>query len=279
MPVHAKLASFLLFVSSPALAQAPVKPPPTDAECAALPAPTTPFAFGPGEVLDFTLDAMGAEAGKMTLRVLPSKDGNLPVEVRAQTNSFFSKIRRVKGVATSYLSQRTLRPNRYVEESTEDQVHRTADVAFRAKDRSVHLKYTINSRSGQSRFNYLHDGLDVLGGFYAMRQLPLREGLNVCFDAYGIRRMWRVSGKIEAKEQVTTSLGFFEAWHLAGEAVRLDDPRMRREIHVWISADDRRLPLAAVGTIDLGAVRATLTAYSQPGGKKERAQGKGSLKW
>jgi hypothetical protein len=54
---------------------------------------------------------------------------------------------------------------------------------------------------------------------------------------------------------------------------------MRREVHVWISDDPRRLPLAAVGSIDLGAVRATLSAVARPGEKRLEAQGKEDLKW
>jgi len=78
---------------------------------------------------------------------------------------------------------------------------------------------------------------------------------------------------------VSLPLGEFNAWHLSGTAVRLDKPSMTREVHVWISDDERRLPLAALGTIDLGAVRATLSSYSRPGEKTRQAQGKEQLKW
>ncbi|MFZ5471216.1 MAG: DUF3108 domain-containing protein, partial [Myxococcota bacterium] len=216
---------------------------------------------------------------KMTMRVLPQKDGQLPIEVHAQTNTFFSKVRRVKGQATSYLSPKTLRPTRYLEDSTENEVRKTAEVAFRAKGNQVKVRYTVGAASGQGEYRYAHDGLDVAGAIYLMRQLPLKEGLPVCFDVYGIRRLWRLSGQVEGKERVPSPLGELTAWHLSGEAVRLDDHRWRREIHVWISADERRLPLAAVGSIDLGAVRATLTAFSRPGDKKARTQGKETLKW
>jgi hypothetical protein len=50
-------------------------------------------------------------------------------------------------------------------------------------------------------------------------------------------------------------------------------------VHVWISDDERRLPLAALGMIDLGAVRATLKGVSRPGEKNTRAENKGNLKW
>ncbi len=51
---------------------------PTDAQCVALGAPKTPFAFGPGESLDFDIDALGARAGKMTMRVLPKRAKLVP---------------------------------------------------------------------------------------------------------------------------------------------------------------------------------------------------------
>jgi hypothetical protein len=262
-----------------AQAPAPPKPPPTDAECRPLPALHAPWAFGAGESLDFDLDALGAQAGKLTMRVLPEKDGLLPVEARAQTNTFFAKIRRVNGVGTSYLNAKTLHPTRYVEDATENEVRKTADVTF-SHDHRVKLDFRIGDAvPGQGLFHYANDGLDVAGAIYAMRQLPLKEGMNLCFDVYGIRSLWRLSGKVEGREHVSLPVGEFEAWHLSGVAVKLDDIRQQRGIHLWLSDDGRRLPLAALGVIDLGAIRATLTAYNRPGDKRARAENKGNIKW
>jgi hypothetical protein len=254
-------------------------PPPSDAQCPALSALKSPFGFARGETLEFDIDAMGAQAGKMTMTAKPLKDGALPVEVRVQTNTFFSKVRRVSGSGTSYLSPKTLRPSRYYEDATENEVRRIADVTFRPREHTAHLDFSSNGRSYQTDFRYGNEGLDVAGAVYAMRQLPLKEGLAVCFDVYGIRRMWRMSGKVLGKEHVSLPLGEFEAWHLAGEAVGLADPSSRREVHVWVTDDDRRLPLAALGSIDLGVVRATLTGFTRPGDKQAKAETKQNLKW
>lgn len=259
------------------------KPAPvTVAPCAqGLPALRTPMAFMPGEVLEFDLDAMGAQAGKMTMRVQKPENGNLPVKVEMETNSFFSKVRRVRGTATTYLHTKTLRPKRYVEDATENEMRRKIEVAFGQKDRSVKVDYQFGKRpKGQYNYTYDKDGLDVAGSIYLLRQLPLEENLQVCFDVYGVRRMWRMQGAVLKREQVTTPLGQFNAWHMTGTAVRLDKPSQKREVHVWISDDARRLPLAAVGTIDLGAVRATLTGVTRPGEKRQEASnGKEELKW
>jgi hypothetical protein len=246
-----------------------------------LPPLHSPLAFMPGEQLEFDLDALGAQAGKMTMKVQRPDKGALPVQIEAQTNTFFSKVRRVRGVGISYLHPRTLRPSRYTEDATENEVHRKVDVAFGAKDRTVKVDYLIDQKPpGHYDYTYDKDGLDVAGAIYLMRQLPLKEGLPVCFDVYGIRRLWRMTGTVVKREHVSLPLGQFDAWYLTGIAVRLDKPSQKREIHVWISDDARRLPLVAVGTLDLGAVRATLTAYTRPGEKEKRAEkGKEQLKW
>ncbi len=271
-------------LSSPALAQSaapkpPPKPAPTDAECPALPLPKGPFAFAPGERLEFSLDALGAEAGKMTMRVLPPKDGQLPIEVKAETNTFFAKVRRVKATGMSYLNPKTLRPSRYVEDATENEVHRTVNVGFVPAAKKLQVASTVSGKTSNFDLRYGNDAFDPASVIYLLRQLPLKAGLPVCFDVYGIRRVWRLSGKVEGLEDVTSPLGAAKAWHLVGEAVRLDNPASRREVHVWISDDAKRLPLAAVGVIDLGAIRATLTAVSRPGEKQAKIEGKETLKW
>jgi hypothetical protein len=256
----------------------PKTPVPTEAQCIALGPPGSPIPFGPGETLEYDIDALGAKAGKMTMRVEPSRDGSLPVEVSVETNTFFSKVRRVKGSGTSYLNPRTLRPTRYHEDAKENEIHRVADVTFK-KDKTARLVSTINGQTGTAELRYGNDITDVAGAVFLLRSLPLKEGMSVCVDIYGIRTIWRVWGKVLPKEHVSLPVGEFEAFHLEAEAARLDLPDARRGVHVWISDDARRLPLAAVGVIDLGTVRATLTGFSRPGDKSAKAEHKGNLKW
>jgi Protein of unknown function (DUF3108) len=269
-------------VKSPAaVATAAVKPRnafPTDAECQSLGAVMTPIPFAPGELLEFDVDALGARAATMSMQTLPMRDGILPLEVTVETNTFFSKVRRVKGVAKSELSPKTLRPTRYFEDATENETHRVADVSFK-KPKLAHLVSTVDGRTWQEDLRWGNDVSDVASAVHLLRAIPMKEGQTMCFDVYGIRRIWRVWGKVLPREHVSTAIGEFESWHLAGEAARLDMPDARREIHVWISDDAKRLPLAALGMIDLGAVRATLKSFSRPGEKTTRAENKGNIKW
>lgn len=251
---------------------------PTDAECLALGAPMSPLPFNPGETLEFDIDALGARAGTMTMRTLPQSEGLLPLEVSVETNTFFNKIRKVNGVGKSYLNPKSLRPVRYFEDAHEDTIHRVADVTFK-KSHLAHLQSNIDGQKWEGDLRYGNDIADVAGTVHLLRALPLQAGQRLCVDVYGIRSIWRVWGTVQPREHVSIPLGEFETWHLAGVAARLDWPEMRREVHVWVTDDAKRLPLAALGMIDLGAVRATLKAWSRPGEKSNRAQNKADIKW
>lgn len=252
---------------------------PTDAECQAMGPVMTPIPFGPGEALEFDLDAMGARAGVMTMTTLPVRDGVLPIEVAVETNTFFSKVRKVKATARSEVSPKTLRSSRYFEDAWENELHRIADVNI-GKNHVAQLTSTISGRTYPTeKLRYGNDMSDVAGAVHLLRAIPVKEGQRLCFDVYGIRRVWRVWGTVQPREHVSLPLGEFETWHLAGEAAPLNLPDARREVHVWITDDARRLPLAALGVMEFGAVRATLKGYSRPGEANTRSENKANIKW
>jgi hypothetical protein len=279
-----RIALLTLALLVPCLARAGdvslTEPLPTTAQCVALGAARTPLPFRPGESLEYDVDAIGVKAGTMEMRVLPPKDGRWPIAVSVKSNTFFSKIRKVEGLATSTIDPATARPVRYLEDATEDTEHRVADVLFDARRHVARLVSTINGAAAQAvELPWGNDVSDVASTVFLLRSVPMKEGQRLCFDAYGLRRIWRVWGTVLKREHVSMPLGEFEAFHLAGQAARLDLPAARREVHVWVSDDARRLPLAALGTIDLGAVRATLKLVSRPGEKPQAADNKADLTW
>ncbi len=274
-----KSALVLAFVSVVAFAVPPALSPfPSDAQCLPLGAVMRPLPFGPGETLEFDIDAMGARAGTMTMHTMSQRDGILPVKVMVETNSFFSKVRSVKGVAQTELSLKTLRPLRYSEDARENGIQRGAEVTFK-KNKSATLLNSFNGKTFAEELRWGNDISDVAGAIPLLRAIPLKAGQHLCFDVYGIRRIWRVWGTVLPREHVSLPMGEFEAWHMAGEAARLDLPHLRRQVHVWVSDDEKRLPLAALGTIDLGAVRATLKSVFRRGEKPTRTEPKGDIKW
>lgn len=233
--------------------------------CSPLPENVSSRPWHDGERLYYDVDVMGAFAGKLTLIAhAPSpRLGEEEIHLRAlaASNSFFSKIRTIRGRASSHLRLPDLRPRSYGEETREGEIERSATVHFERSKRgmAMNLESKRNGRTSRKRYRHTNDAFDPLSAFYALRAMKLEEGQSICFDAYGIRRHWRVSGTVKAREVVKVPAGAFSAYRIEGKAFMVDDPSKSREIHVWISADERRLPLAALGVMDLGPVRAQLT--------------------
>ncbi|AKU91219.1 DUF3108 domain-containing protein [Vulgatibacter incomptus] len=237
--------------------------------CTPLPPSASKLPWEAGERLSFEIDVMGASAGNLVLIAMPpvgkGTSQELPFRSLAASNSFFSKVRRVRGRSTSYVRAKDFHPRRYEEETNEGGVLRSAQVVFtRPSDGSLmKVDWLRDKEKGHANLRYQNDAFDPVSAAYMMRTLDFREGQSLCFDSYGIRKLWRLKGKVVGLEEVRVPAGTFQAWHVEGLAVRTDDPRSAREIHVWITNDERRLPVAALGVIDLGAVRAQLSSVGK----------------
>jgi hypothetical protein len=247
---------------------------PTAAECAPLPSATAEPPWKPAERLAYDIDFLGANAGKLALVALPSvgtgTSKEYPLRALGASNSFVSQVKRFRGRSTSYVRSRDLHPRRYSEDSNEDGLVRSADVVFgrSAEGSPVSVDWTIGKQRGKRVQRYAHDAFDPVAATYYLRSIDLAPGQALCFDAYGLRYLWRVSGTVKGLETVTVPAGTYQAYHFAGTAVRIDNPRRHREVHLWIAKDGARLPLAGMMVMDSGPIRAQLTAVSAAEGEE-----------
>ncbi|MHB8417143.1 MAG: DUF3108 domain-containing protein [Myxococcales bacterium] len=247
-------------------ATAPAEGIPSDAQCRALPPlPDHRLPLRAGERLDYDVDLLGGvKAGTVTLEVRPPEhqEGGvtLPIAVHAASNDFFSKFGKFDSRAVSYLRPRDLHPVRYHEDFVQSGRKYWTDVFFpSAGPHLVRTRYGNPTATGEKTFPFANDALDALSAFYMLRSLDLRVGQSLCFDVYGSRTLWRIWGKVDARETVATPAGNFPAFRLAGEAARLNAPKLHRQIYLWVSDDAQRLPVAAIGDLDVGPMRALLS--------------------
>ena len=85
----------------------------------------------------------------------------------------------------------------------------------------------------------------------------------VCLEVFAARKVWKVTGRMAAKETIDTPVGRLASLRFDGEAVRTDDPKIKRPAVLWVTDDARRLPLAGIAEVRGKTVRAQL--ISAPG--------------
>ncbi len=245
--------------------------------CAEAPLPPGTIPFEAGESITFDVDIMGVRAARLTLTVDEQDGGGMSFSAKTRTNAFFANVREVEGRAKSYARDGGLTPARYTEDAVEDGVRKWAEVLFPSGRKEVDVRFGIGERERRVRYPVTATPHDLLSTFYYLRTIDLSVGQEICLDVYGNRRVWRVSGKVAEEEFIRTPAGGFETWRLSGTATRMDLPRVEREVHVWITKDDRRMPVAAMSSIDLGPVRARLSSTDD--GRASRRPDYGGGRW
>src|SRR5439155_10010237 len=108
------------------------------------------------------------------------------------------------------------------------------------------------------------DVRDILSSLYVFRAQPMKAGAPVCIEVFAGRKIWKVTGQVAAKETIETPLGKFSTMRIDADAVRIDDPKVRRAAHVWVTDDERRLPIVAVGEMRGKVLRAQLVSTTAP---------------
>ncbi len=234
------------------------------AGCGPPPLAPGPLPFSTGEAQSYDLELFGmVRAGTLQLSVERPMPGGkvVPLRARARTDASVENLLRLTAVAFSWVDARTLLPERYREEADENGVHKAATPGCRPPARPSIWPSTWEESRGAGRFPREGMVLDAVSAVYLLRAAKLSAGDRFCFDLVARGRVWRVTGSVAAKvEKLDTVVGKVETIRLDARATQADKPGGPvRQMHAWFSTDARRLFVAAVGDVDLGPVKLTLT--------------------
>jgi hypothetical protein len=243
--------------------------------CRPVPAPAVRFT--PGEQLRYKLDALGADVGtfEVALDVPQGADrerATLLVRSRAKTSAFVSTNLGRYEAFVSTLLRADLMPVRFREELDEGDNHRSLEVDFPPRGGKLQAKATVNGKPESLDLAASPTTRDILSTFFFLRALPLKSGTPICAEVYAARKMWTLAGAVGPREQIETPLGKFNAVRIDATATRQDDPAVKRTTHVWVTDDNRRLPLVAVGEVRGKTIRAQLV--EAPGSRSKTASAK-----
>jgi hypothetical protein len=104
--------------------------------------------------------------------------------------------------------------------------------------------------------------LDVFGSLYYMRTLPLEVGQTYTFDVLSGDKVWPLVVNVKRRETVKVTGGRFDCFVL--------EPILRqpgifvakgKKLEVWITADERRMPVRMRSEVVIGHVAAEITDY------------------
>ena len=181
-------------------------------------------------------------------------------EISVATNRLVDLLYRMRDYVHESFARASLSPqdvyikqfeNRRIEEYIINFDHRAGVVDMLKRNRR---------RSETVRFRSPNPFGPISGPLMALSQ-PLEVGSTLVFDVFVGHNRYVIALKVERRERLRTALGDFDTLRITPTMLYLSDNQARskaREVTVWVSADERHLPLRAQAQAFIGHITADL---------------------
>jgi len=223
-----------------------------------VPRPSKPYPFAPGEVLTFELKWQFISAGTATMRVLDdsSASDRWHIQARAWSTGIVDFFYSVRDTILSTIDSRTLLPTRFEKRQHEGWYHRDSVYEF-DQDRRI-----VRRQSGA--YQCPVQVYDILSSLYRVRASPLAVGRDTLVNVYADGKLYRARVNVLRRETVSVPAGTFSCLViepiLQSEAIFVQKGRL----WIWLTDDERRLPVRMQSAIPVGKIVAELIWYQPP---------------
>jgi hypothetical protein len=209
-----------------------------------------------GEYFQFSIDWSGLNGGNALMQVqnLTTVDGHRAwrIVTKAESNSFVSKFYKVRDRAESYVDADSLYTRRFEKHLREGSYRKDLQVRFdQARGKALYengASYSVPPR--------VHD---VLSAFYYVRTCPLPDGATISIPTHDNEKSYDMVVKVIRRERVEVPAGKFDC--VLVEPVLKSEGifKSKGQMLVWLSDDDRRIPVQVKSKVPIGSISVTLT--------------------
>jgi hypothetical protein len=218
--------------------------------------------FGPGESLRFSIEYGLIKAGTAWLEVEPMQvyKGRACYHLvsRAESNEFMSRIYKVRDRIDSLIDAEGLYSWRYKKRTREGSYARDYDIKY-------------DPPTGKATYADGHEydaepwSKDALAAFYYVRHMPLEVGKDIEVTHHSDRRSNGILVKVHSRESVTVPAGTFDCFVI--EPIMSEGGLFKSSgrMQIWVTADERRMPVLMKSKIPVGSIDAVLQDYKTGG--------------
>jgi len=103
--------------------------------------------------------------------------------------------------------------------------------------------------------------MDLLAAVFALRAESFTPGTEVHIPIFVDHKNWEMVAWVVGHQQITTRAGRFETTVVCCRTRLAGKLAQRGDLLVWLSDDDRRLPVRIEAPFAVGKIEASLTSY------------------
>lgn len=221
--------------------------------------------FRPGEELVYEIRALGMKAGRARIQVgtWTERDGvrSWPVVVQARTDSLFDSIYSVRDKFVTWWDPETGRvigADFWAEERGKK--HRSRSHLDHEAGRAEVFRFKEwNGERSTRKYDIPPGSYDIAGAIFALRQRDLSPGSVEEVDVFTGRKVFRLVCIVEGVETIRVGAGSYRAVSARLKLGFDGNFASKRDVRVWFSADERKIPLRMEADFVIGSVVADLT--------------------
>lgn len=224
------------------------------------PAPARAASFHIPEKLVYDLKWMGIKAGTASIEIINEEDTTKIIS-QAHSADFISLFYKVEDRIESTLSQGSSlspirKPIKYRVKIREGRHRKDKEVIFdQGKGKALYFDYRNDE---EEDFEVPAPIFDPLSGFYYFRTLELAVGEPLYITIFDNKKIWDVEVQVLRKETVTLPAGTFDTI-VVKPLLKSEGIFSRKgEVHIWLTDDERHIPVLVTLKVKIGHVSATL---------------------
>lgn len=224
-----------------------------------------------GEKMSWDVRYAGMVAGHANAEAKPAEEGLVDLEGRLRNADWYERLYSVNDWVQSTWDPSASRSVRYQTHFREGRFHQNQDMKLHPEGFSVWRRQKIDGEWKTSTTVY--DGApkvdDPVSAIYAMRRL---EGDGPwTYPVFSGKKTWPLTVEVVDKETVDTFFGEdtpVVVYEL--KTLHEGDLEQKGRFFVYLTDDERRIPVKLLVKTNFGPIRADLVAYEPPGSDQER---------
>lgn len=217
-----------------------------------------PAPFQPGEKFVYSVEYGFIAAGEAALSVVGIDTvRGIPcynVRSRAQSNPTFSTFFKVDDRVDSFIDIYRQRSLRFVKHLREGKYRKDLEMEF---DPGKPLAYYPD---GDTLETYPHTQ-DILSSLYYLRTKDLEVGRTIMIPHHDNKKNYPLEVKVLRRERVSVPAGKFTCYVVEPLLKDVGIFKAKGKIQIWITADERRMPVLVKTSVLVGSVSAKLESY------------------
>jgi hypothetical protein len=224
-------------------------------------------AFGPGEKLHFVLKWAGITAGDAFMNVEESEDfdGEIIYKIvsTAKSRSAIDAIYKVRNRYESHIDPENGLPMKYVMHSREGGRTKDRVILFDQENNVVQkMEKRKDGTISSEVFEILDTTYDTISSLYAMRDREVKIGESLPLNVFDNHKNYELVIDILQEEQITVSAGQFNTIKVQPKLKSEGVFRRKGELFVWVTNDERHIPVLMKSKVKVGSFTAELVHYT-----------------